>query len=148
MSHPPEGLYFFINRETTDDGKSLAINFNGLGTPLTVTEFERLPTQIWRLRDLISIYCGTQFLEFQDTTLPIDIDNDGNLVSCVSPDRKWDVRGSESIYTIQDDAHLGFWGLRKAAVGERIAGSSNQRQYWRLIPVPVPDPPASRCTTM
>ncbi|KAF8129470.1 hypothetical protein EV363DRAFT_1451011 [Boletus edulis] len=102
MSNLPGIQYFIINRETTGDGKSLAINFNGVGAPLTVTEFERLPSQIWRLRDLTGLYIGLQSIEFQDTNIPINIDNDGNLVAALSPstvsDRKWYVKGNEGIY--------------------------------------------------
>ncbi|KAF8436518.1 hypothetical protein L210DRAFT_2456218 [Boletus edulis BED1] len=140
MSNLPGIQYFIINRETTGDGKSLAINFNGVGAPLTVTEFERLPSQIWRLRDLTGLYIGLQSIEFQDTNIPINIDNDGNLVAALSPstvsDRKWYVKGNEGIYIIQDDAHRGFWGLKKVVVGEKIIASINERHYWRLIAVP------------
>ena len=48
MSQPAAGKYYIVNRETTADGTSLAITFNGESELLTVTELGSQPTQVVR----------------------------------------------------------------------------------------------------
>ena len=48
MSKPADGKYYIISKETTSDGTSLAITYNGENAVLTVTELGSQPTQVVR----------------------------------------------------------------------------------------------------
>lgn len=48
MSAPSAGNYYIVNNVTPPGGLQLAINYNGVGQPLTVTGLENLPTQVVR----------------------------------------------------------------------------------------------------
>lgn len=47
-AQPPNGKYYIVKKETTPDGKLLAITYNGENAPLTVTELGHQPNQVVR----------------------------------------------------------------------------------------------------
>ena len=58
MPRPPNGSYHIVSKETTSDGKALAVYHNGVGAPVTVTEFQKLPAQ--QVRQLLVLVLYTR----------------------------------------------------------------------------------------
>ncbi|KAF8137286.1 hypothetical protein EV363DRAFT_656683 [Boletus edulis] len=134
MSKPAAGNYYIVNRETTSDGTSLAMEYNGEDAVLTVSELGSQPTQVW----VITNYNDeTQAVSPQDaTSLQVGKTGDNDLTVLPAGGYVWVIRGEDDIYTVQDGGYTSFWGIKEAAVGQSVVittGDNSDLQNWKLI---------------
>ncbi|KAF8638213.1 hypothetical protein AX16_010559 [Volvariella volvacea WC 439] len=136
MSIPSPGIYVIVNRVLSPYGEQLAITFNGVNQPLTVTARSDSPNQKWLIRNYLD--GGTQFIS------PI---TRRHLEACWGPGVAsvlpaglyvWTLRESESGLTIQDGGVTVFWGVENARNDDSVTigeGTGAEKQRWILVRV-------------